>query len=528
MEEAVPLIVAFLLGFGAKAIGLPPLVGYLAAGFSLYAFGFESTETIDWIADLGVLLLLFGIGLKLRPRTLARPEVWVTTTVFGAVGTLSFATLLLGLGALGIPLAADLDMKSAAIAGFSFSFCSTVFAVKALERTNETASLAGRVAVGVLVLQDVFAVAFLVAVEPGTMSGWAILAVPALVAFRPILGWLLARSDHGELLVLFGFAVALGVGAGVFDLVGIKPDLGALLVGFLLAGNARASEMADRLLGFKDLFLVAFFLSIGLGGAPSPAGLAIGAVVLLAVPVRSLVLFVLFTRFRLRARTALHASLTLSTYSEFGLIAASAALSAGLLDQAWVSTIAVVVAASFVSASAANAARYRLYGRWSSRLAGFELEPPIPEDAIIDIDDQRILVFGMGRVGIGAYDEIVERAGPVVVGVDRDGDQVEKLRSQARNVIRGDALDRDFWERIRLHPDVELVVAATGNHQANLECIRRVREYLPSVRIASIATYPDDVQELKDAGVDVARNLYQEAGQALADDALTVLSEPDE
>ena len=283
--------------------------------------------------------------------------------------------------------------------------------------------------------------------------------------------------------------------------------------------------MADRLLGFKDLFLVAFFLSIGLGGAPSPAGLAIGAVVLLAVPVRSLVLFVLFTRFRLRARTALHASLTLSTYSEFGLIAASAALSADLLDQAWVSTIAVVVAASFVLASTANAARYRLYERWSNRLAGFELELPLPDDAIIDIADRRILIFGMGRVGIGAYDEIVGRAGPVVMGVDRDSERVNTLRGQARDVIRGDALDRDFWERVRLHPAVELVVAATGNHQANLECIRRVREFLPTVRIASIATYADQVQELKEAGVDVARNLYEEAGQALADDALTVVSE---
>jgi predicted Kef-type K+ transport protein len=528
MEEAVPLIVAFLLGFGAKGMGLPPLVGYLAAGFGLHAFGFEPTETIDRIADLGVLLLLFGIGLKLRPRTLARPEVWVTTTAFAAAGTVSFAALLLGLGALGVPLAAELDLQSAAIAGFGFSFCSTVFAVKALERTNESASLAGRVAVGVLILQDVFAVAFLVAVEPGTMSGWAILAVPALVALRPVLGWLLDRSDHGELQVLFGFAVALGVGAGIFDLVGVKPDLGALFIGLLLAGNARAPEMADRLLGFKDLFLVAFFLSIGLGGAPSPAGLAIGAVVLLAVPVRSVVLFVLFTRFHLRARTALHASLTLSTYSEFGLIAASAALAAGLLDQAWVSTIAVAVAASFVSASAANAARYQLYRRWSKRLAGFELEPPMPEDAIIDIADQRILIFGMGRVGVGAYDEIIDRAGPVVMGVERDSERVGRLRGQGRDVIRGDALDRDFWERVRLHSGVELVIAATGNHQANLECTRRVREFLPNVRIASVATYADHVEELKEAGVDVARNLYLEAGQALADDALNVLSEQSE
>ena len=134
-----------------------------------------------------------------------------------------------------------------------------------------------------------------------------------------------------------------------------------------------------------------------------------------------------------------------------------------------------------------------------------------------------MLVFGMGRVGSGAYDEIVLRRGPVVVGVDRRDETVELHRGEGRDVVRGDALDRDFWERVRFHPEVELVVASMSSHQANLECARRVREFLPAARIASIATYPDQVAELRDAGVDVARNLYEEAGQALADDASAVV-----
>ena len=518
--DVVPLLAAFVLGFGVRLIGLPPLVGYLTAGFALHAFGYESTEAIESIADLGVLLLLFGIGLKLQLRTLARPEVWVTTTGFAAGGTAIVAVFLLGVGALGMPLAQDLDLRSAVIVGFAFSFCSTVFAVKALEQVNESSSLPGRIAVGVLILQDIFAVVFLVAVESGRPSAWALIAVPGLVALRPFLGWVLARSDHGEVVVLLGFTLAVGVGAGLFDLVGLKPDLGALLTGLLLASHPRASEMADRLLAFKDLFLVAFFLSIGLGGTPSWSALAIAVLVLLAVPMRSLGLFLLFTRFRLRARTALHASLTLSTYSEFGLIVAAAALGADLLDQAWVSTIAVAVAASFVVASVANGNRYRVYQRWTSSFTRFEIQPPIPEDAIIEVADRRVLIFGMGRVGTGAYDEIVARSGSLVIGVDRSEEVAAMHRSQGRDVIRGDALDRDFWERVRLHPDFDLVVAAMGNHRANIECVKRIREFLPAVRIASIATYPDQQRELQAAGVDIARNLYEEAGQALADDAL--------
>jgi hypothetical protein len=205
------------------------------------------------------------------------------------------------------------------------------------------------------------------------------------------------------------------------------------------------------------------------------------------------------------------------------LIVGAAALAEGLLEQEWVSTVAVAVAASFVLASAANTARYRIYERWSSRLRALERHPPAPEDAIIEFGEARVLIFGMGRVGTGAYDEMTTRHGPVVVGVDRRDETVRVHRNLGRSVTRGDALDRDFWERVQLHPDIDLVMAAMSSHAANLECVQRVREFLPSARIAAIATHPDQVVELQRAGVDVARNLYEEAGQALADDAAGVV-----
>ncbi len=526
MEIAL-LVVGFAMGFVATLVKLPPLVGYLLAGFVLHAFGFETSGALETVSDLGVLLLLFGIGLKLRLRTLGRPQVWATATAFAMIGTIVVVVALLGLGALDIPLARELDLTSAGIVGFALSFSSTVFAVKALERTDEAASLAGRIAVGVLVLQDIFAVAFLVAVGGTRPSWWALALIPLFAIIRPVFGWILEHSGHGEILVLLGFTLAVGIGAEAFAIVDLKPDLGALLAGFVLSGHPRAPEMADRLLAFKDLFLVGFFLSIGLAGTPPINGWIIGVVAVVLVPSRSFVLIWLLTRFRLRSRTALHAALTLSTYSEFGLIVAAAALSAGLLDQAWVSTLAVAVAVSFVMASAANSARYRLYDRWFPTLARLEREPIIPDDSIIDCGPARVLIFGMGRIGTGAYDELVKRRGGLVVGVDRWQQTVDDHRTQGRAVIRGDALDRDFWERVRFHPDVELVIAAMSSHAANLECVNRIREFLPDARIAAIATYPDQVAELRAAGVDVARNLYEEAGQALADDAVAVVWEPD-
>lgn len=517
------LLVAFGLGFVARAVRLPPLVGFLVAGFVLHAFGVESSDAIDWIADVGVLLLLFGVGLKLRIGTLAKPAVWATTTVFTVGSTVIYGALLLGLGFIGLPLATDLDMRSAAIVGFALSFASTVFAVQALERTSESDSLAGRMAIGVLVLQDMFAVAFLVATGDGLPSPWALIVVPAFLLLRPVGGWFLDRAGHGEVLVLLGITVAVAVGAGAFEAVGLKPDLGALVAGVALSTHRRAAELADILIGYKDLLLVGFFVSIGLAGIPPTQAWIVAAVVVLVIPMRTASLFWLFTRFRLRARTSLHASLTLSTYSEFGLIVGAAALAAGLISQEWVSTAALAVAGSFVIGSWANTVRYRIYERWSSGLARFEQHPIQPEDAVTDCDWARVVIFGMGRIGEGAYDEIVLQVHGAVVGVDRNPDVVESHLSRGRSVVRGDALDFDFWERFRFHPEVQLAVAALNNHAANLECVRRIGEFLPNVRIAAIATYRDQVEELREAGVDVARNLYEEAGQALADDAAAVV-----
>ncbi|MGI9665722.1 MAG: cation:proton antiporter [Acidimicrobiia bacterium] len=519
MEVAL-LLTAFGLGFAARAVKLPPLVGYLVAGFVLYAFGVESTDALAWIADLGVLLLLFGVGLKLQIRTLARPRVWVTTASFSLGSTVMYGGALLALGALGLPLASDLDLRAAAVVGFALSFASTVFAVQALERANESQSLAGRLSIGVLVLQDLFAVAFLVATAEGGPSPWALLVIPGFVALRPIVWWLLNRADHGEILTLLGITLAVAVGAAAFDAVGLKPDLGALIAGLMLSGHPRAGELSDTLLGFKDLFLVGFFLSIGLAGTPPVAGWLIGLGLLVFVPLRTVAFTSLFTRFRIRARTSLHSALTLSTYSEFGLIVGSAAVTVGYISQDWVSTVAVAVAGSFIGASWANTNRYGIYEGFARPLAKIERSPIVAEDAVVDCGWARILIFGMGRIGEGAYDEIVREGRFGVVGVDRNPSVVDDHRAAGRSAIRGDALDFDFWDRYQFHPEVELVFAAMNSQEANLECIRKVQSFLPNARIAAIAGYRDQVTELEDAGVDVARNLYEEAGQALAADAL--------
>lgn len=521
-EIAVPLAVAFVLGFGAQRVNLPPLVGYLLAGFALGGLGVEGSEALDLIADLGVLLLLFGIGLKLKPKTLARPVVWAGTSIH-MVGWIALVTpVLLGLGMLGVPLVDNAGFGEALLVAFALSFSSTVFVVKTLEATNDESSLAGRVAIGTLVMQDVLAVVFLVAVG-GVPSIWAIPIIAAVVALRPLWMWLLDRANYGELLLLFGLVLALGVGAAVFDAVGVKPDLGALLVGMLLASHPKAGDLASELLGFKDVLLIGFFLSIGLGDLPDGASLTVVALLLALLPLKTAGHLLLLPRFRLRARTVWHTSVTLAEYSEFGLIVVAVGVEEGLLAPAWATVLAVLIAVSFALAAPLNRRRYDLYARHGSRLEQLERRPVHPDDAVIDPGDATVLVFGMGRIGEGAYDELVVAQEGRVTGVDRSQTVVDRHQDAGRHVVRGDALDSEFWERVRLHPEVKLAVLATNEHAANLEAIRRLREHLPDVAVAAIASHAEEVDGLRDAGVTVARDLYEEAGQGLADDACAVV-----
>lgn len=527
MEPAF-LIAAFGLGFVAQRVRLPPLVGYLAAGFVLHGLGYEATAAIEEISDLGILLLLFAIGLKLRLSTLGRPVVWVGASLHMAVATAAVGGLLLALGWAGVPLASDLDMAEAALAGFAFSFSSTVFAVKALDERNETTSLQGRIAIGILIVQDIFAVVFLTFAVDKTPSWWAIPVVVAVVAAKPLYGWLLDRSGHGELQVLFGLALAIAVGAEAFDQVGLKPDLGALIVGASLARHSRAGELADTLLGFKDILLVGFFLSIGLGGAPDAASLTVAAVVLLVLPFKTLGFLWLVSRFRFRVRTAWHTSSSLATFSEFGLIVAVVGADRGLLDARWTSAIAVSVSVSFALAAPLNSLRFELYRRLASQLNPLQRTPIQPDDALIEPTDARVLVFGMGRVGAGAYDGLVTARGPVVLGVDRRDITVERNVEAGRNAIRGDALDSEFWARLQLHAEIDVVILAMSDHEANLQAVRQVRSFQPDVAILATALFADEVVDLGAAGADEVRNLYDEVGQGLTDDALELLHRLDD
>lgn len=509
------IAVAFVFGLLVRQINLPPMVGFLMAGFILHLLGAENDRFLLAVADMGVTLLLFTIGLKLRIKTLIRPEIWATTSLHMITTiAVTFASVM-ALGWAGVLLFADMDFSSALIVAFALSFSSTVFAVKILEDRGSLMSRYGQVAIGVLVMQDIAAVVFL-AISVGKLPSLWALALIALVPARHILGYVMQQSGHKELLAVFGFTVALG-GAALFEMVGMKGDLGALVFGILLAGHAKAGQLSRILLSFKDVFLVCFFLTIGLTGLPTWETAAAAGLLVLLVPLKAVLFTYLMLRFRMRARGATFGGLVLSNYSEFGLIVAAIAINAGWLTTEWLTVIALALTASFLLSSPLNVLADAIYAKISPKLKPLETKKRLPGDEDINLGGHRILIFGMGRVGRPTYDEMQANTEDTIIGIDLDEAEVKRSRDEGRNVVLGDATNPEFWSRlVASHQDIEMILLAMPHHNANLDAAKRMRERGYQGPIVAIALHPNQEEELLKNGIDEVFNIYAEAGSGAA------------
>ena len=364
---AIYLVITFGLGGLALALRLPPLVGFLAAGFVINALHVGELPQLETLADLGVTLLLFAIGLKLDVRILLRREVWLTASAHMVISVVLGGGVLWLAAVAGVAMLAGQSVQTIALLAFALSFSSTVFVVKILEERGESHALYGRVAIGILVMQDIIAVVFLTATSGHLPSPWALTLVglwPLTRVLRKIWG----RLGHGEMQSLFGIVMALVPGYALFSAVGLKGDLGALIVGVLLASHPASSELARSLFHIKELLLVGFFVSIGLTGLPDLPTVGVAVLMVLLLPFKGAWYVLLLTRLNLRYRTAILAGLGLMNYSEFGLIVVSVGVSAGLLAPAWLVEMSIAVALSFVVSALLNGRGHLMVEKVAARL----------------------------------------------------------------------------------------------------------------------------------------------------------------
>jgi glutathione-regulated potassium-efflux system ancillary protein KefC len=513
------ILIAFICGFIAKQFKLPPLIGYLAAGFALHYYGVEPHENLEALANLGITLMLFTIGLKTNFNTLLKPSVWAGTTLHMSIWVLVGAGLLKVFALIGVSHIEGLSWPALLLIAFALSFSSTVCVVKLLEEKGEIKTHHGKLAVGILVMQDIVAVIFLVLATGAIPDIWAF-ALFLLWPARHLLGRLIESVGHGELLPLIGFFLALG-GYELFHLFNLKGDLGALVFGLLLSQHSKATELSKSLLAFKDIFLIGFFLSIGFTALPSIEMIMPLAAISFVLIIKGIILFHILAGLKVPSRSMFLGSMILTNYSEFGLIVTALCVSNGWLAKEWLVIIALAVSISFVFTSVFYEYAHTVYAYMRGWVKYFERRQPVAAHQE-QLENAEILVIGMGRVGRSSYDVLHKALGDKVWGLESDIDKVRRHTDAGRHVILGDAEDADFWETRELW-HIKLVMLAMPSLSDIKDITTQLKLKHFKGHIAAIARYEDERMQLVEFGIDNVFNYYVEAGTGFAEESLELI-----
>lgn len=495
---------AFLFGFLISRINLPPLVGYLVAGLILAGLGYESGDMLKEISHLGVIFLLFTVGLHIRVKNILRIDILGVGLIHLVISALIFTPILLYFG---------FDLQAAIIIAITLGFSSTVLTAKNLERRNELGAFYGRTAIGILIIQDLVAIGIIAYSGGGVPSVWA-LALFGLPLIRPLLIHLLGIIKDDEIWMLFGLGLALG-GASLFEVFNLSGELGALAAGMLLASDERADEIAKKMWGIKEAFLVGFFLEVGLTGFPTISGYFLIAILIFLLPLKTMLFYGLFMIFKLRARTGFLASVSLTAYSEFTLIAGAVAATNGVIPEETIVILGLLVAISFAINAPITIKEEILWKKWHDYLMSLERDVKHPEHQAISLGSAEFLIIGMGNAGRAAYDKLKEQGKPVV-GMDIDPDRIERNLESGRRVIYGDIQDTDLWSNMELDK-IKSVMIAMGNERIKENATRTLRAIGFEGLIYVLTMREEEAEKMQRAGASAISIPIKEAGERLAE-----------
>jgi len=525
LTDALWLSIAFFSGLLAKRIGLPTLIGFLLTGIVVNVFSLQEgkiSEVLHVLSDLGIMLLLFTIGLKIKVQSLFKKSVWLTASLHMTISVAVAGFLIFMLTYSGLKLFSALPVKACFLIAFSLSFSSTVFAAKVLEERGDFSSLHGKIAIGILIIQDIFAVLFLALTSSATPTFW-VFAIPVyLYLIHFVLYKILDESGHGELLTVFGFFAAFVAGAFAFKMFGLKADLGALAMGMLMVQHPKADELYDRMMQYKDFFLIAFFVSIGLTGIPDWSAISTAFILLMILFFKSGLFMWLFTKLGVSARTSFLASLSLSHFSEFGLIIGVVASESGVLGQEWLMVLAILMSISFLIASPYNANAHALFDKYRRLIMKMNNRQGTEENTIQSFGDAEYLIIGMGSIGRPAYDYLHKLYPGKVIGVDYKQDHAEGLQRMGYNVQWGDATYRTFWTYKRMS-SIKLVLLAMSDYTSNKNTlVEIVKMQRRKFKVAAITHYPEEAEQFKNWKVDFIYDYKSSIGADFAEKTIGV------
>jgi CPA2 family monovalent cation:H+ antiporter-2 len=513
---AVALVVAFIGGILARRIGLPTIVGYLLAGIIIGPFtpGFVGDmETIRQLAELGVIFLMFGVGLHFSVQ-----DFWKVRSIAipGALGRMLLITLL----GFGLCRLWGWSTTAGIVIGLSISIASTVVLLRGLMDNGLLQTQQGQAAVGWVVVEDLATVLILVLMPTlaNTSGGfdWGQLGLTLLKAVgfvilvlfagTRLIPWLLLRIAHTrsrELFILAVLAIALGIALGAAELFGVSLALGAFVAGVVVNESPLSHQVGADILPFRESFAVLFFVSIGMLVNPGYLVNNIGSILAItALIIIGKALITLLFGFVLPwpARTTLVLAASLSQIGEFSFILGQEGMGLGLLDQAQYSLILAGALLSIIL----NTPMFRLIDPLESWLQKFpkvwklldrhEPPPPLIEESIKD----HVVIVGYGRVGRHIVNLLQQMAIPHLV-VEADSQRVEELHEQGVPSLFGDAANSEVLSHAGLSRARALVVAGP-DEDATALVVTTARDLAPELPIIARATSEEGTKRLTQLG----------------------------
>jgi monovalent cation:H+ antiporter-2, CPA2 family len=526
MTFAGGLAAALVLGFLAHRLKLSPIVGYLLAGVLLgpYTPGFTADQTVaEQFAEIGVILLLFGIGLRFQLHELV--AVWRVAVpgalIQSTISTFAMALLLRLLGWNWIP---------GIILGLAISVASTVVMAMVLTERRDLHTPIGHIAIGWTVVEDILTVAMLLLLpiifapegrenqNAVTVLGMAAIKIICLVTLVGLLGrWVIpwsleriAKTRSRELFTLAVLVLALGIAVGSAKFFGVSMALGAFLAGLAVGRSEFAARAANDALPMRDAFAVLFFVAIGMLFDPRCLiryPLLIGMVLIVVVIVKPLAALLTVRILGKPLATAIRVGAAFSQVGEFSFILGVVARDLGLInDTGW----NALVAASIVSITL-NPSIYRWARSLSSKAARLT---QIAEGDRPEIDLRRCILVGYGPVGKIVHRLLADRGAAITV-IDLNLDTVRRLRADGHIAIYGDVLRPGTLDEAGIATAGSLILSADVEDAA--EIIRQARFLNPALRILVRCTHLRDAATLHRAGANVIAAGEAEVGVALSE-----------
>lgn len=524
IQLTIFLATAFILSYIARLLKQPIIVGYIAAGILISPFLIQSgisIHDVEWLSELGIAFLLFIVGLHLNPKVIKEVGFSSLIISLGQIIITTGITFLIAFKFL------DFEIIPSLFIGISLGFSSTIIVMKLLSDKQHLDSLYGKIATGVLIVEDIVAICVLVFIS--SFSGeknFAEFALKNLLGGVIFTGALfligiyifprftkrIAKSQ--ELLFLFAICWCFVI-ASAFQFIGFSYEIGALIAGIVLSISPYNVEMSAKVRPLRDFFLIIFFVILGFNLEFSELGsVIVNALIfsLIALLVKPLVVMTLMKFFRYTKRTNFFVGTSLAQVSEFSMIVLIMGVSFGMIENSILNTMVVTMIITILFSTYMIIYSRELYEKVSPLLSIFE-KRKVKEEEVLKKEYDAIL-FGYNRIGFNILNSLKESKKDYLV-IDFNPETILDLQKSKIPCLYGDLDDSEFLRDLPLEK-ARLIISTIPEYETNLLLIEETKDVNKDAIIILRAHSIPDALGLYKAGADYVLTPHFLGGEYVA------------